>query len=450
MPKECALGVRICEGTATESEILGSLRDKFWTLVASETTDAFHDDAQDHPTCDDSYASRAFEWAPETQMFCNSGIQDQKYADLSRLGFPLSTGNTLQVVGRLTRVFRARGLGLQGNGVDAGVLRGLVEHLHGSYNLEVLDLSDNCLTSVAAVHLGRLLERCFRVHSVNLSHNNLGDEGIESLCEAFSDAHAVNSEHNKCSEGAEEVAVHGPARWVSFTRLKLLEHDISSRLQELCLKSVGLGDRGMDALCRTLPDMSLVTLDVSSNVFTDSGMFQLSATLPDLADLEVLNVSSLHHVLDWMVFISKLGQLGLRALALCNNQLNLPAFRSLCLEVVGHAAPQLKYVNVSGCAIATTPIGCRWAMDAVMESCLQGDGALVLCTLNDSPLTAQWTPTHRGCLRPPASEEDKGLVIPQDFQVALALPRFPCPFLLPLALHVFPLRHALPCVRPMI
>ena len=68
------------------------------------------------------------------------------------------------------------------------------------------------------------------------------------------------------------------------------------QLKELYLKDVGMGDAGLKELCKMLQNMSLIHLDLSNNGFTDNGMSHFCRALPQLGDLELLNMSSLDKV----------------------------------------------------------------------------------------------------------------------------------------------------------
>eukprot|EP00668_Euglena_longa_P001744 GGOE01002054.1.p1 GENE.GGOE01002054.1~~GGOE01002054.1.p1 ORF type:complete len:1534 (+),score=465.72 GGOE01002054.1:50-4651(+) len=420
---------------------VSAIRDKFRDAIVESCLDAYRcrqrgrtpdgDCSEPQVTLivtndeDDPVEHSSHEWVKGMGMFRRTW--SRRAVDLTNL-FPGGVSKAaLVTLCRLCKVGHINDLVLRGVSLNKPAMEILAEALQ-SKELKSLDLSKAKLDESCAAAVVQLLHHCPSLSSLDLSDNPLGDAGLRALTAGIMDpprqegggVQELGSGSRRRSRSM-QTSPRAPAastgvsllhRCASFVH-RSLEYQISSTLEELHLRSVGLGDEGLLLLASVLPQLNLVLLDVAGNPFTDRGLTALSDVLFGMRGLRVLNLSRLPRVENWHHLLSRLMCSSVQRLSLCGNALDAPAFHWLCSHVVKRML-RLAYLNVSGCPIASTRYGCRWLMDTVRDA-LQVGRDLTICSHADFPITEGWSSVHKACL---LGDEQRALgqtLVPQGF-----------------------------------
>ena len=140
--------------------------------------------------------------------------------------------------------------------------------------LTTLKLTGNALGPAGGDALGTLLKLSHSIQALYVANCNLGDEGVQYICQGLLLAESEPS--LRVLDVAWNV-LHDEA---AFALAELLEN--SSTIQRVQLECNGIGDKGAVALAAALPrSASLQSLDVRGNQIHDSGAIALAMALTD-------------------------------------------------------------------------------------------------------------------------------------------------------------------------
>eukprot|EP00760_Papus_ankaliazontas_P020248 PhM_4_TR18275/c0_g2_i1/m.26310 len=193
------------------------------------------------------------------------------------------------------------------------------------------------LPSITAPHLCRILVENHRIHTLDLSNNNLGDDGFETLAAGIDGNKRlirISLAHNGATERGVAAVVRALRGSCTLESLSLAGNVAGPVLQPLMqkalpnLKELDLGNTGLDddracaifeAIAACAPNLSV--LKVPHNTLSDMSVLTLARELPRLPSLSVIDLegnldldsrTSLVYLIDACCLLSDLQVLHLR------------------------------------------------------------------------------------------------------------------------------------------
>ncbi|CAK6449156.1 unnamed protein product [Pipistrellus nathusii] len=178
-------------------------------------------------------------------------------------------------------------LDLKGSDIGDGGMKSLCEALrHPDCKLQNLSLESCNLTTLCCLNISKILIRSHSLIFLNLSTNNILDDGVELLCEAL--------RHPNCH--LERLSLESCGLTVAGCE-DLSSALISNKgLTHLCLADNILGDGGVKLMSDVLkhPQCNLQSLVLRSCHFTSSSSEHLSSSLRSNKSLTHLDLASNH------------------------------------------------------------------------------------------------------------------------------------------------------------
>ncbi|ELK24767.1 NACHT, LRR and PYD domains-containing protein 14 [Myotis davidii] len=245
-------------------------------------------------------------------------------------------------------------LDLKGSDIGDGGVKSLCEALrHPDCKLQNLSLESCSLTTLCCLNISKILIRSHSLIFLNLSTNNILDDGVELLCEAL--------RHPNCH--LERLSLESCGLTVAGCEDLSLALINNKGLTHLCLADNILGDGGVKLLSDVLkhPQCTLQSLVLRRCHFTSGSCEHLSSSLRSNKSLTHLDLAS--------------------------NQLQDDGAKLLC-DVFRHPGCSLQDLQLMGCVL--TSACCLDLASAILNNPnlrsldlgnndLQDDGVKILC-----------------------------------------------------------------------
>ncbi|XP_059564762.1 NACHT, LRR and PYD domains-containing protein 14 [Myotis daubentonii] len=245
-------------------------------------------------------------------------------------------------------------LDLKGSDIGDGGVKSLCEALrHPDCKLQNLSLESCSLTTLCCLNISKILIRSHSLIFLNLSTNNILDDGVELLCEAL--------RHPNCH--LERLSLESCGLTVAGCEDLSLALINNKGLTHLCLADNVLGDGGVKRMSDVLkhPQCTLQSLVLRRCHFTSGSCEHLSSSLRSNKSLTHLDLAS--------------------------NQLQDDGVKLLC-DVFRHPGCSLQDLELMGCVL--TSACCLDLASAILNNSnlrsldlgnndLQDDGVKILC-----------------------------------------------------------------------
>lgn len=148
-------------------------------------------------------------------------------------------------------------------------------------NLEVLDLSENCIGSYGFIDLSKLFEKCVELQHLNLSGNNLQNGALSCIIKALSCATKLQSLNLSNTKINSDSAIH-------FS--KVIKSKIFRSLLILDLSNNNIGDLGVIKIAFVLRNfIKLKSLNLSENNISMNGVTHLLNELQNCKNMKIIN-----------------------------------------------------------------------------------------------------------------------------------------------------------------
>jgi len=186
--------------------------------------------------------------------------------------------------------------------VSSELIYKINEHQSGE---EVLDLSGNGLTEASIRDLSQALKDNRHIKRIDLSRNDIGNNGVVLLLKACPNLIELNLSNNHITKEGTALAFLASNSSLKF--LDLSANDIgdgitnfvnNESLEELDLEECGIKDAGAEEIFR---NKNLKRLNLASNGISDAGL----TTLPQNTTLKVLSLHQNRIALAGAVLISQ-------------------------------------------------------------------------------------------------------------------------------------------------
>lgn len=148
-------------------------------------------------------------------------------------------------------------------------------------NLEVLDLSENCIGSYGFIDLSKLFEKCVELQHLNLSGNNLQNGALSCITKALLCATKLQSLNLSNTKINSDSATH-------FS--KVIRSKIFRSLLILNLSENNIGDLGVIKIALVLQNfIKLKSLNLSENNISMNGVTHLLNELQNCKNMKIIN-----------------------------------------------------------------------------------------------------------------------------------------------------------------
>ena len=148
-------------------------------------------------------------------------------------------------------------------------------------NLEVLDLSENCIGSYGFIDLSKFFEKCYELQHLTLSGNNLQNGALSRVAKALSCATKLQSLSLSNTKINSDSAIH-------FS--KVIKSKIFRSLLILDLSNNNIGDLGVIKIAFVLRNfIKLKSLNLSDNNISMNGVTHLLNELQNCKNMKIIN-----------------------------------------------------------------------------------------------------------------------------------------------------------------